>query len=207
MAEPDLQQTQQIDELAVLFAGYAPWPFPPMGTTISAASTVTFIRDGDRKIIMDPGFVPSRSAILDPLRELGYAPEDVTDLIFSHHHPDHTMNAALFPNARTHDVWGVYKDDTWLVRAAEGVEVSPSIRLIETPGHTQSDITALASTKDGLVAFTHLWWNDQIPTFDDPVATDQEAFHVSRERVLALNPALIVPGHGPAFAPTSKTPR
>jgi hypothetical protein len=34
-----------------------------------------------------------------------------------------------------------------------------------------------------------------------------EDFHAGRERVLALNPTLIVPGHGPAFEPTSRTPR
>jgi hypothetical protein len=46
-----------------------------------------------------------------PARGLGVAPEDVTDVIFSHHHPDHTLNAALFPNARFHDFMAIYKDD------------------------------------------------------------------------------------------------
>jgi glyoxylase-like metal-dependent hydrolase (beta-lactamase superfamily II) len=27
----------------------------------------------------------------------------VTDVVFSHHHLDHTVNAALFPAARIHD--------------------------------------------------------------------------------------------------------
>jgi glyoxylase-like metal-dependent hydrolase (beta-lactamase superfamily II) len=76
-------------------------------------STVTLIRDGDGDvtIVVDPGMVASRGAILDPLAGLGVAPEDVTDVIFSHHHPDHTLNAALFPNARFHDFMAIYKDD------------------------------------------------------------------------------------------------
>jgi glyoxylase-like metal-dependent hydrolase (beta-lactamase superfamily II) len=84
---------------------------------------------------------------------------------------------------------------------------APGVRLIQTPGHTQSDITVLASTKDGLVAFTHLWWRADTPAGDDPVALSNEDFHAGRERVLTLGPALIVPGHGPAFEPTSRTPR
>ena len=41
--------------------------------------------------------------------------EDIeADVIISHHHPDHTINIALFPNARVNDHWAVYKDDQWL---------------------------------------------------------------------------------------------
>ncbi|MEU0266759.1 MBL fold metallo-hydrolase [Nocardioides sp. NPDC006303] len=175
--------------------------------TIDAASSVSFFRSGDKTIIHDPGFVPDRKVILDPLRDRGVAPTDVTDVVISHHHPDHTLNIALFENAQTHDVWGIYKNDKWHVRMAEGVDVAPGVRLIQTPGHTDQDITMLVNTKDGLVAFTHLWWRPDTPTNDDPVGTNNEAFHLSRERVLGLQPALIVPGHGPAFEPTSKTPR
>ena len=63
------------------------------------ASTVVFVRDGDALIVVDPGMVARRSLITDPLAELGIAPEAVTHVALSHHHPDHTMNVALFPNA------------------------------------------------------------------------------------------------------------
>jgi len=67
------------------------------------ASTVTLIRDGESLIVVDPGMVANRGAILDPLANLGVDPGAVTDLVLSHHHPDHTLNAALFPEARVHD--------------------------------------------------------------------------------------------------------
>ena len=206
MADNDLP-TGQVDEWGVLFPGYAPWPFPGFGVTIDVGSSVSYFRSGDKKIIHDPGFVPNRGVILDPLSERGVGADEITDVIISHHHPDHTLNIAMFANATTHDVWGIYKDDKWFVRWAEGVEVAPGVKLIQTPGHTDQDITVLVNTADGLVAFTHLWWRPDTPTDDDPVGTNNEAFHASRERVLALNPALIVPGHGPAFEPSSKTPR
>lgn len=174
-------------ELEVLFAGY-------VGSRV--AGTVSLLRDGEVIAIVDPGMVPDRAAILDPLAARGLTPGDVTDVVLSHHHPDHTMNVALFPVARVHDHWAVYDDDRWIDRAAEGAELSPSIRFIETPGHTPQDITTLVDTDDGLVALTHLWWNREV--VGDPRAWDLDKLHEGRRRVLELA-TRIVPGHGPAF--------
>ena len=88
-------------------------------------STVSLVIDGDHVIVIDPGMAPSQSAILDPLRSHGIGPTDVTDVIISHHHPDHTVNVGLFGEARVHDYWATYHFDTWTSRSAEGFEVSP----------------------------------------------------------------------------------
>jgi glyoxylase-like metal-dependent hydrolase (beta-lactamase superfamily II) len=170
-------------------------------------STVGFVRDGDVRIVVDPGLVPSAAAILDPLAALGVEASDVTDVVLSHHHPDHTLKAALFPNARVHDHWAWYRDDRWVSRPAEGFELSPTVRLTETPGHSPQDISTLVETDDGLVVFTHLWWTAEHPV-EDPYATDPGALHEHRERILGL-PGLvrIVPGHGAPFAPGPQTPR
>jgi glyoxylase-like metal-dependent hydrolase (beta-lactamase superfamily II) len=170
-------------------------------------STVGFVRDADVRIVIDPGLVASAGALLDPLRALGVGPDEVTDVVLSHHHPDHTLKAALFPNARVHDHWAWYRDDRWVSREAEGSELSGSVRLTETPGHTPQDISTLVQTPEGLVVFTHLWWTSTYPR-EDPYATDPEALHRHRARVLGL-PGLvrIVPGHGRAFVPGSDTPR
>ncbi|GII58387.1 hypothetical protein Pth03_67760 [Planotetraspora thailandica] len=53
-------------------------------------------------------------------------------------------------------------------------------------------------TAGGLVALTHLWWNADGP-IDDPLAVDGDLLLASRERLLALSPALIIPGHGAPF--------
>jgi glyoxylase-like metal-dependent hydrolase (beta-lactamase superfamily II) len=164
------------------------------------ASTVTLIRDDRAVIVVDPGMVAGRSSILDPLAAAGVSVEDVTDVIFSHHHPDHTLNAALFPNARFHDHWAIYHNDVWDGRDADGFQISPSVRLMATPGHTPEDISTLADTADGLVVLTHLWWHSDGPA-DDPLAEDNDELHVNRDRVLALGPVTIVPGHGAPFRP------
>jgi glyoxylase-like metal-dependent hydrolase (beta-lactamase superfamily II) len=183
-------------EFRVLFTGY-------VGD--HTASTVSFVRDGNVRVIIDPGMVPDPAAILGPLRELVDSPDEITDVIFSHHHPDHTLNAALFPKARFHDFWAIYRGDAWEWRAAEGYALTPSIRLWQTPGHTPQDITTTVMTSEETVAFTHLWWSASGPP-EDPYASDPAALHRSRARVLETA-GLIVPGHGAPFKPSAETPR
>jgi glyoxylase-like metal-dependent hydrolase (beta-lactamase superfamily II) len=185
----------------VLFSGYVDTDRSPW----SVASTVTYVRDGEVQVIVDPGFVPGAASILDPMRDRGIRPQDITDVVFSHHHPDHTVNAALFPEARIHDHWAIYRNDTWQPRPAEGFELSSAIRLIETPGHTPQDITTLVGTAEGTAALTHLWWTPQGPA-EDPFASDAAAIHTGRARVLEIA-TVIIPGHGAPFRPDSTTPR
>jgi glyoxylase-like metal-dependent hydrolase (beta-lactamase superfamily II) len=174
--------------LDVLFEGY--------GTEAGVAGTVSLLRDGDVVAIVDPGMVPSRSAILEPLAALGVAPDEVTDIILSHHHPDHTVNIALFPEVRIHDHWAVYQRDQWMPRAAEGAHLSPGIRLWETPGHTPQDITTLVETDDGVAALTHLWVYQSSP--GNGLDVDPALVAEHRSRVLEVA-TIVVPGHGPAF--------
>lgn len=169
------------------------------------ASTCTLLRDGETIAIVDPGMVARRSLLTDPLAGLGLAPDDVTDIVISHHHPDHTMNIALFPSARVHDVMATYVGDEWIDHEGD-FTLSDSIRLLPTPGHTEQDVTTLVTTVDGLVALTHLWWTADGPA-DDPFAADRDVLRASRVAVLDLSPRLVVPGHGPAFVPTAATPR
>jgi glyoxylase-like metal-dependent hydrolase (beta-lactamase superfamily II) len=162
-------------------------------------STVTLIRDAGRVIVVDPGMVADRDELLTALTDSGTAPGEVTDIVFSHHHPDHTVNAALFPAARIHDYWATYDGDLWTGREPGEFGLTPSVRLVPSPGHTAEDITTLAATVDDVFACTHAWWGPDGPE-EDPLATDQQALRASRERILAVA-TVIVPGHGPAFRP------
>ncbi len=168
-------------------------------------STVTLIVDANAAVVVDPGMVSSRAALLAALAGHDIEPGSVTDVAFSHHHPDHTVNAALFPNARIHDFWAVYDGDLWISRDAEGAELSPSIHLMATPGHTDQDISTVASTADGIYVCTHAWWGADGPA-DDPFSPDQDVLSRSRARILSIA-SVIIPGHGPSFVPGPETPR
>ena len=181
----------------ILHAGYVGEETP---AGMHVGSTVTYAESGAARVIVDPGLVASTSLILDPLRELGVDAAGVTDVVFSHQHIDHTLNAALFPNARFHDFAAVYRGDLWLDDDAEGRELADGIRLVRTPGHTAEDISTLIDTDEGLVVCTHAWWFEGGPD-EDPYAPDREQLAAARARIVGLGPALIVPGHGAPFRP------
>ena len=73
---------------------------------------VTLVETEDRKILFDVGagiyFLDGMGALLDGLDEQGLAPEDITDVIFTHAHPDHIWGVLddfddlLFPEAMYH---------------------------------------------------------------------------------------------------------
>jgi len=68
-------------------------------------------------------------------------------------------------------------------------------------------VSSLVSTRDGVVAFTHLWWTADGPE-EDPLARDVTQLHINRQRVLAIQQLrLIVPGHAAPFTPGETTPR
>jgi len=168
------------------------------------ASTVGLIRDGDAKVIIDPGMVADRQDILAPLAELGEPAGSVTDVVFSHPDPSHTLHAALFPHARYHDLQAIYHRDQCRARQGDGFLISPSIRLIATPGPTGTQLTTLAATAHGVVVFTHLWSSATDPLDSRHPAT-RSSLHVARRRVLAIA-TRIAPGHGPSFRPGPDTP-
>jgi glyoxylase-like metal-dependent hydrolase (beta-lactamase superfamily II) len=163
-------------------------------------SSVSLIVDGDARLVVDPGMVADRDLLLlAPLRGRGVEPGRVTHVLFTHHHPDHTLNAALFPNAEVVDHWARYRGDRWLDHDGDGYRPTPHVRLLATPGHTAEDVTWLVETADGVVAFTHAWWfADRTPEVD-PLGEDQEALIASRERILA-QADIVVPAHGSPFA-------
>jgi len=173
----------------LLHAGYA-------GDRVG--SSIVLVRDADALIVVDPGMVARRSLILDPLRELGVAPEAVTHVFLSHHHPDHTVNIALFPNAEVVDFESRFRDDLWLDHDGDGYRLSPHSQLWQTPGHTEQDASLIVEADDGVYAMTHCWWHgDRTPEID-PYSRDQAVLDRSRERLLQAAD-VVVPGHGAPF--------
>ena len=194
MPDAPAARTARVD---VLLAG-SPGP--------NTASTCTLVRDGDLAVVVDPGLAPSQAAILEPLRALGLEATDVTDVVISHHHPDHCLNVALFPPARVHDHWAIYDfNGRWDDVEGEGRVLSPSVQLIRTAGSLGRGPLDGGRHAGGRVVFTHLWWTADGPA-EDPYAPDPAVLHASRERVLEFAD-LIVPGHGEPFTPSDATPR
>ena len=166
------------------------------------ASSVVYVNDGDQHIVIDPGLVAAQSQILEPLARLGVQPDQITDAVISHHHPDHTMNVGLFGNARVHSGTAIYFGDHWDDASADR-SISANVRLIATPGHQPEDISVVIDGNDsngnsGIVIYTHEWWMESGPEID-PYAANPDQLAASRKKILDLNPVKIIPAHGPAF--------
>ena len=181
--------TRRITKVDLLHAGYA---------ADRVGSSVVLVRDGEARIVVDPGMVAHRDRILDPLRVLDVAPESVTHVFLSHHHPDHTINVALFPNAEVVDFWARYVGDQWLDHDGDGYRLSPRAQLWLTPGHTAEDASLVVEADDGVYAMTHLWWREDRTPEIDPLGDDQAAIEAGRARILAVAD-VVIPGHGGPF--------
>jgi glyoxylase-like metal-dependent hydrolase (beta-lactamase superfamily II) len=83
---------------------------------------VTLMRRGDRMVLFDigsgPDFAPDAGVLLDSLDALGVTPDQITDIVFTHGHPDHLwgllddFDEALFPDARY--LMGKTEWDYWM---------------------------------------------------------------------------------------------
>ncbi|MCF7698925.1 MBL fold metallo-hydrolase [Loktanella sp. M215] len=89
--------------------------------TLLPDCNLTLWRDGDRVVLFDagsgPDFMPTAGHVMAAMDALGLAPEDVTDIVFTHGHPDHLwgvlddFDEPLFANAQHH--MGQIEFDYW----------------------------------------------------------------------------------------------
>ncbi|MCW1950383.1 MAG: MBL fold metallo-hydrolase [Octadecabacter sp.] len=92
-----------------------------IGEVMTPPCNVTLLQTGERNILFDvgagPEFMSSAGFLLDALDEIGLAPNDITDIVFTHAHPDHLWGLVddfddlLFPNAR--HMMGQQEWDYW----------------------------------------------------------------------------------------------
>ena len=104
------------EELAQVLA---PYDLPQ--DQLAPPCNLTLLRNDDRVILFDagagPAFMPSAGSLSESLDAAGVAPEAVTDVVFTHGHPDHLWGVLddfddlVFPNARYH--MGQVEWDYW----------------------------------------------------------------------------------------------
>ncbi len=61
--------------------------------TLTPPCNVTLLQNGDRNVLFDvgsgPNFSPNSGVLIESLDALGLTPNDITDIVFTHAHPDH----------------------------------------------------------------------------------------------------------------------
>lgn len=189
-----------MNKVSVLVEGYS--KSTEDSSTYEVVGTCTLIQGDDLIVVADPGMVTDRAKILDELTQERVSPDDVTHVFISHHHPDHTVNIALFPNAEVVDYHAAYKGEIWQYHEGnqgEEHQIAPGITVLLTPGHTEEDSSLIVETDEGTYALTHAWYSGD--RTDDPLAEDPEKLQESREQINAIaNLKFIIPGHGSQFS-------
>jgi N-acyl homoserine lactone hydrolase len=138
-------------------------------------STNVLLRGEGRVAIVDVGSFGQRKLIQQQLKAHGLAPADVTDVILTHSHHDHSVNWVMFPKARIHigagEIdWAV--DEPWgttpvpelyvrelagspqLVRIEPNAEVLPGIVARHAPGHTPGHLIFVIAGADRDIILT-----------------------------------------------------
>jgi N-acyl homoserine lactone hydrolase len=138
-------------------------------------STIVLIRWRDRVALLDVGSFGQRNLLQEKLDSHGLGPDDVTDILLTHSHYDHSINWVMFPRAKVviseaelewslTQPWGRTVVPELYVRElaespqlqavqADG-EVFPGIVAHTCPGHTPGSLVFVLSTDQREMIFT-----------------------------------------------------
>jgi N-acyl homoserine lactone hydrolase len=186
-------------------------------------SNIYLIRKGKTNILFDTGGFGQRRAFLLKLKEMGYSPAEIEHLIISHTHWDHIMNVPFFSNAKTY----VHQEDMKFAHSKAGEAdlsyplpymrelldkpnlkvwdaeeiVVEGIRLIHTPGHTPGSVSAVMETSWGttVICGDHFKNRAEFWSKSYDIRGEEKVFMKSVEKILALKPDAIAPGHDLPF--------
>ena len=162
-----------------------PGPFTGPGTNTYV------IESGGEALILDPGpiIVPHLEAIRVALS--GVTPVGV---VVTHTHPDHAPAANGLGDELDVPVFGFAPGDGFVpsVTIEDGASVGfgdTALTAVHTPGHTSDHLCFLLGHS--------LFTGDHIMGGSTVIIEDAAAYMASLERVQALDPAHLYPGHGP----------
>jgi glyoxylase-like metal-dependent hydrolase (beta-lactamase superfamily II) len=185
-------------------------------------STIVLIRHKERIALVDVGAFGQRDLLISHLAERGLKPADVTDVLLTHSHYDHTINWVLFPNAtivigRAELDWSVtvpwgetpvpelYVRElkTWpnLRVVEDGDEAFPGITAHMAPGHTPGCLVFKldAGARDMIFSGDSCKNRTELVSRDTDMTYDAEVSRASIESIWNLwtrkAGSILVPGH------------
>lgn len=138
-------------------------------------STIALLRGHGRVVLIDTGSFGQRQLVIDRLAAHGLTPADVTDVVLTHSHWDHSINWVMFPNARVlidggelawslKEPWGTtpvpelyvreLDQSPQLVRIEAGQQILPALTARHAPGHTPGHLIFVLEGAQRDVIFT-----------------------------------------------------
>lgn len=195
------------------------------GLTFNIGSTNTvLIRDEGKNIIVDPGILQlgRYGAFPKRLAEFGLTHNDINIVVNTHCHYDHIEANYLFKGKTliVHEkeleyckklYWPEFAEAFMGIMNVDAIsgqrQITKSVQVIETLGHTPGSISVIADTDNGLVACigdAAIVKEDFLELRAPSVVTKNIAPEVSIEslkKVADMNPVLVIPGHDAPFNP------
>jgi len=138
-------------------------------------STIALLRGHGRVVMIDTGAFGQRQLVLERLAANGLTPADVTDVVLTHSHWDHSVNWVMFPNAcvlidsdelawSLKEPWGTtpvpelyvreLDRSPQLVRIGAGQQVLPGLTAHHAPGHTPGHLIFVLEGESRDIIFT-----------------------------------------------------
>jgi glyoxylase-like metal-dependent hydrolase (beta-lactamase superfamily II) len=189
--EPKPATTPSTRVLRVLAPNAGPFTLEGTNTWVVGRSPSVVIDPGPD----DPGHI---LAVLDEA-------EPVAAVLITHRHPDHAPGAARLASAANAPVYAFRPEGGERpVADGETIEAGP-LRLlaIHTPGHTADHVCFLLEPEGFL--FTGDMVLGRGTSVVDPPEGDMAAYARSLERIRAVEPRTVYPGHGPViFTPVGR---
>lgn len=185
-------------------------------------STIALLRGHGRVALVDVGSFGQRQLVLDGLARHGLTPADVTDVLLTHSHWDHSVNWVMFQKARIviggeelawslAEPWGTtpvpelyvreLDGSPQVARVRDGDEVLPGITCHDAPGHTPGHLVFVLRGPDRDLVLTGDAAKNraEILSRDADMTYDPAVSRASMERIWAVwreRPGtILIPGH------------
>src|SRR6185312_4317496 len=104
-------------------------------------------------ILVDVGSFGIRKHLAKQLGALGVKPADITDVVLTHAHYDHSVNFVLFDRAK---VWIGADEMRWAAAQPPGFDPLPElyVHALAAPGHTPGSLAFYLTANEVPVIFT-----------------------------------------------------
>src|SRR5689334_21048048 len=79
--------------------------FPGVHALALGPVNVFFVEDGQKLTLIDTGYENAQDKILAGAKELGRSPQDITNIVLTHCHPDHAGSLAALKPLTGAKVW------------------------------------------------------------------------------------------------------
>lgn len=174
----------------------------------------TVLLRGPRTILVDPGLPLQNDPVVRALEARGLSAADVDLVVLTHAHLDHAGGCASVPApVAVHELetasahWPLAGGllellPLELLTGAAG-ELAPGVEWALTPGHCDGHISLAVDTAEGRVVLCGDTIGPGRDEFDAmaPSGPSAETVLASWRRIRAWDPALVIAGHLPPFAP------